>query len=276
MRGFRGSASCDSMEQELILFLYDEVSSDRRTEVEGHLRTCAGCTEDLASFRSVLDTIDRANLGQMATREGAGDWPSLRAMILSTGVPSHRPSVSPLLKAAAIVVLAGATFVLGRNWDSIAPDSLRDAFNLASASTAMVSPEGRTPQGSPEEHNTGWRLRVFSEETNGYLDRTRLVLLEVANTGGTPMPGPIREASRNLLRENPHARQVAGRIEDPRIEELVGQLEGILREIAQLSDTGDSTTIDRIRAYVNNSGVLLQLEIFSSASDRMAAARLDT
>ncbi len=270
------SATCGSLEQDLILFLYDDLTADRRAELERHLRACSGCSEDVASFRLVLDTINEAGLGQTAEQEAPGAWPPLRALIEEAGASSRRPWVAPLFKAAAIVLLAVGTFILGANWYAIAPESLRTAFDFGAPAPIGLLDGQASGSGVPRDQDAGWSLRVFSEETNGYLDRTRLVLLELANTGGNPMPAPIREASRNLLRENSHARLVAGRIEDPRIQELVGQLEGILREIAQLSDTGDTRNLERIRAYVNESGVLLQLEIFSAASDRLAAAHLGT
>ena len=84
-----------------------------------------------------------------------------------------------------------------------------------------------------------------------------------------PVPGTIRKASATLLEENAHARQVAHRIRDKDIEQLLDELATILGQIARLTDHDDTST-ERVRTYVNDSGVLLQLELFSAASDRMA------
>jgi hypothetical protein len=122
------------------------------------------------------------------------------------------------------------------------------------------------------EQGTASHLRKFSQETNGYLDRTRLVLLEFANADASSDSGVLREASLVLLAESRRAQKVADRIADPRIEEIMVRLEGILRDITRLSEAGDAASMDRIKARMHDSGVLLQLEMMSVASDRIAAA----
>lgn len=260
MPGTTGSGSCKSFEQDLVLHLYGELPDDRSTAIEGHLGSCASCNEELGSFRSTLDMIDSAGLAEMVARAEPGDWSSLRERLLDLRSPARTAWTGQLLKAAAIILVVGASFILGRNWDSLAPGNPASA----GADTSIgVDVPSRFQDGS-------WRLRVFSEQTNGYLNRTRLVLLELANTDGNPVPGTIRNASLNLLKENAHARQVAHRVRDPLIEGLLDELATILDQIAKASDEDDHISTQRLRTYVNDSGVLLQLEIMSAASDRVA------
>ena len=260
MFGTSGPKPCNSIQQDLVPFLYGELPDHRGDAIEAHLRSCASCKEELASFRSTLDLVDSAGLVEMATHSEPGDWIGLRDRLLEARSPAAVSWTGHLLRAAAILVVVGSSFILGRNWDSVAPGQ-----------PPAIPDDASGPEDLPSRFQDGsWRLRVFSEQTNGYLDRTRLVLLELANTDGTPVPGMIRNASRSLLKENAHARQVAHRVRDPLIEGLLDELATILDQIAKATDEDDRTSTEKLRTYVNDSGVLLQLEIMSAASDRVA------
>ncbi|HET9480787.1 MAG TPA: hypothetical protein VFP98_03450, partial [Candidatus Polarisedimenticolia bacterium] len=115
--------------------------------------------------------------------------------------------------------------------------------------------------------------RRFSEQTNDYLLRSHLVLLEVANADSVPASPGLKQASIGLLRDTKLARQVAGELDDERLQTLVAEIESVMREIASLSGSDDSESIDRVRAYLNNSGVLDQLEVMRMAPARLAEDR---
>ena len=84
-------------------------------------------------------------------------------------------------KVAPVVLIAGAAFVLGRSWDSLAPNG-----RLASAvGVPKLSNEASRGPDERRLSDAGWRLKTFSQETNGYLDRSRLVLLELSNSEAT-------------------------------------------------------------------------------------------
>jgi putative zinc finger protein len=270
---------CPCTGEDLILYIYDELPDDRRALTEAHLEACRSCREEMDSFEATLQTIDRAGMVDFATVHAPGDWSELEARL-----EASRSAVAPLTlpfarrpgllaKAAAILLIVGGSFVAGRYWDSIG-SSLGLPGGAGDDGSLTGNPTSGGPRGIPED--SAARLRFFSEKTNGYLDRSRLVLLELANTGSAADATALRAASGNLLRENRLARTVAGQVADRRLEDLVGQLETILRQISRLSDQGDQATIDRIRAYVNNSGVLEQLEILSTAPQRVAEDRSRT
>ncbi len=262
-----GNAPCEAAQQDLVLLLYDELPGTRRQHVESHALACSRCRQELMSYRTTLEAVDLARLTEMATVAAPGDWDALRARLQLSDRGRLRKVTVPALKAAAVVLLAGAAFALGRAWDDFSLGPI-GGYGGAGPSSLAVVPQP-TP---PAEQGTASHLQEFSQETNGYLDRTRLVLLEFANADASSDSGFLREASLDLLAESRRARKVANRIADPRIEEIMGRLEGILRDITRLSAAGDAASMDRIKARMHDSGVLLQLEIMSVASDRIAAA----
>ena len=261
-----GNAPCDAAQQDLVLLLYDELPAIRRKQVESHALACNHCRQEMLSFRTTLEAVDLARLDEIATIDSPGDWDALRAGLERSRRGRLREMMVPALKAAAVILLAGAAFALGRAWEDL-PLGPIVGYGTGRASASPVAPPA-----SVADQGTASHLQEFSQQTNGYLDRTRLVLLEFANADTPSDSGVLREASLNLLAESRRARKVADQIADPRIEEIMVRLEGILRDITRLSEEGDAASMDRIKTRMHDSGVLLQLEIMSVASDRIAAA----
>jgi hypothetical protein len=251
----RNQASCGRQESDLLLLLYGDLDDAARRELEAHARTCASCASSLLSLKSVLDTVGSAHLKQRATVEFPGSWTSLRASLLLASPSRGHAWWKGAARAAAILLLAGASFAVGRlthPWQPSQAPAERDAG-------ARLDSAGR--------------LALFSQRTNDYLDRSRMVLLELANGDVQPGRLSLSQASTTLLQENPEARRVAREVADRRLQELVAELETILGQIVQLHD---AVQADRIRTYVNNSGVLEQLEILSAQPHRLAQERRRT
>jgi len=263
------SSPCMSMQEDLLLYFYDDLEPARRAEVEGHLRGCGRCREELDSFRATLTAVDESGLRIAATVDRPGDWDALeRRLRLSGGVLGHRLAAPArtLLRAAAIIAIAALSFAAGRQWDTVGttvagliPETLRPVPTLSTP--GVEHPDGLSP------------LQEFSRKTNDYLDRSRLVLLEFANAEQALDSPVLRQASRSLAKENTLARRVAGEVADQRLEDLVTELGNIMIEISHLSGPGDTTTMNRIRTYLDTSGLLDRLEIISAGDQRFAQRR---
>ena len=268
------SPTCSSMDQDLVLYLYSELPFLRREALEEHLAACARCRAESASFRETLTAVSAARLSEAASRAVPADWTdqweSIRARIESEPAPGARRGfmASPMLKAAAVILVSGVSFVAGHQWNSLLSSSLMKVTPWSSAPPGPAMLDGVA---IPED--AAARLQLFSKHTHGYLNRTRLVLLEFANAHEAGGSRSLREASNNLLRETKSARKIAGQLSDARIEELLAQVEGILSEISRLSDPGDSTTVKRIKTEVHDSGVLDQLELLSFVPTHLAQER---
>ncbi|MFQ5695103.1 MAG: HEAT repeat domain-containing protein [Terriglobia bacterium] len=53
---------CQEMENKLTLLLYDELSAEERTEIEAHLKACAGCRETEAELRRLQAVLNERPL----------------------------------------------------------------------------------------------------------------------------------------------------------------------------------------------------------------------
>lgn len=267
----RSNTGCQDHSEDLVLYLYDELAPPEREALDTHLAICGECREELRSSRDALQTIDTARLKNMATYRLPA-WDDVEDEIVTSLPPLPMPArplhFSALAKAASIVLLAGAAFLAGRQWDSIGAivttgTSSRESTPANPLAGADVAP-------LPAAASPGDRMRAFSEQTHGYFQRSRLVLLEFANADQTA-DTTMRAASRNLLREAPTARRVAGQIHDERIEDLVAALEQVLTRIA----SNDFTAEERVALRANVEDVLARLEL-TAPSERLAQERART
>ncbi len=260
---------CDSLQQDLLLYLYEDLPPARHSEIRVHLGTCGRCREELESFRATLGAVDAAGLFREATVEDPGSWAALERRIRLSEGNARRglpPAARFLLRAAAIVAVAALAFIAGRRWDTLEPQ-------LAGVLPGALRPVEALPPPHVGRMESQSALQVFSRRTNDYLDRSKLVLLEFANTEEALDSPALRQASRNLAQESRVARRVAGEVADRRLEDLVTELGRILLEISRLSGPKDMATINRIRADLDASGLLDRLEIMSAGAPHVPQGR---
>src|SRR6267142_559567 len=217
------SDGCSSLHQDLILLVYDDLPAEQKEKLNAHLSACNRCLNQVASIRSTLGAIDRAGIPQALAVPTPVDWdaewrrlrtrleglnarggpkvpefhevPTVDALPAVTGARggSNRSAFSPLLKAAAVALLAGASFVIGRNWEFLSPELGWSGSDRPSDTRALPSNDSLAVPLGVEA-----RMQYFSELTHGYLNRSRFVLLELANGHDA---GALREASITLLGE---------------------------------------------------------------------------
>jgi len=247
-----------------VLYLYDELGFARRAPVAQHVLACGSCRGEIEKFRETLALIDRARLAETATVSAPGDWESLRSALTAS---RRQVGVwrTPLLRAAAVLLLAGATFVLGRYWDRVSTGD----------QTARGYLEGVTPDVSAVLLDPRERLTRFVSENEGYLRKSHIVLLEFANGDAAQDAGSLSQVSRALLKDSRRAEQIAGQLADPRIQGLVARLNAALGTVAALEDS-DAGARDQARRVLNDSGVLEELEILNTMAGATTTERTRT
>ena len=278
--GSRPPASgCPVSSEQLLLQIYDESTPDVARRIESHLADCAPCRAEFASLRETLDTVDRAELASMAEamahRDTPGAWNNIASRLRPDGAvfaESPRRPTPYWLQAAAVLLIAGASFLAGATWMS--PGNKANQRYPKQADRAGGSPAPQPAMDAREARDPAAALREFTTRTHGYLNRSRIVLLEIANADTGSDSSMLREATRSLLDETRDARQIAGQIPDSKLDDLLGSLESILIELSELSDWGDEATVKRIRDQVNESGLLEQIEILTPPPTHLAHKRI--
>jgi hypothetical protein len=105
-----------------------------------------------------------------------------------------------------------------------------------------------------------------SSDPYRFIDRSQVVLLSLLNHGGGDDTAAAdydaqRRHAGTLVAEGRQVQEQLNAPEDRRLRELVGQLQLILREIANLEADSDLDAVEMIRNRVDREGVLLQIDL---------------
>jgi hypothetical protein len=229
---------CNKAKEQIILYLYGELSEAEHRKLEQHMRGCPSCAEDLAYTRDVFNLIDRAD----TTEVPEAAWDKCWGLIASGTRPQPRTRFSwmpfPLWvpAAAAVVLIFAAGLFIGRYRPSSQPQLAAD-----------------TAQG-PE----------FPQFTlQAHFDNLTPLLAEYANR-------PIVEASddrvlvdrrliQTLLVQNYMLMRLVAQ-NDPQAADLLEDIDLVLREIKNM-ESGDPGAPGMIRRLIQSRDILFKINV---------------
>jgi hypothetical protein len=108
------------------------------------------------------------------------------------------------------------------------------------------------------------RERVLLLALSNYLDRSQIVLSEVANA---PDGGDIaneRRSAEDLVTENRLLRQTAAKSGDPARAQLLDELERVLMEIAHSPSDTSAPEMESLRNRIEAQGLLFKIRVVGS------------
>ncbi len=230
-------------EQELILHFYEQGRSTQR-----HLAECSTCAAEFAQIRATLSAID------YPVPERAADYePQLWSTLKPRLDVSESPKASvwhALLQprkwaiAGALAVLVVAAFLAGRY---------------------LPRHEQPGPVAKVETPKAG-SDRLLMVAVGDHLDRTEMILVELANT---PAEGKVdisaeRELAQNLVNENRLYRQTAQRDKDTEIANVLDQVERVLIDISHHPDSVSGKELEQLQQRIQSQGVLFKVRVIES------------
>ncbi len=131
--------------------------------------------------------------------------------------------------------------------------------------------EGENATASEPTPDANVVLASSDDEAQRYIERSQLLLLALVN--GDPSDSSAfdvqRQRAGELVRVASSVREAS---EDRRVQELVAQLELILREIAHLEQSADVDAVELIRTRIGREGVLLRINMEQMRSQSAAPA----
>lgn len=224
------------------------------SSLERHLTDCPAC---LALYREAKETImltERRFKPDPGRDFWDGYWPRLQARMAAETPPVNialradirparrRLSVLRLLaipSAAAALVAAG--ILIGRFGTHLTP-----------------TPSGRVP---------ALQASSLDIRTNQYLNRSKRILLALVNYGpetgdsfGLDLPGQ-KKASRSLVQAAAALKSDLAKAKERRLENLVGALQTILMQIANLESENDLDAVRIIQAGMEGRDILFQINL---------------
>lgn len=268
--------------------LYDFASGDAtqadRERVQTHLATCPSCAADLESIFGAMAVLPRPVRTPSDERDNAF-WTTfaneIEAKIRVT--PSPRRSMlrevreealafvssnrGRLLAGAGSLALATAVFMLFWQgpWSHpvspqvAGPDPSSQLTNPVTDSA--TGPFTAPAAGHPTDPMTGPVVQNASLRMNDYLKKSKILFVGIANMktdGQTVDLSAERKQSRALIHE---ARYLRSQPLDARSAKLIGELERILIELANLEETRDLPDVELIRTGIRKENLLFKIRM---------------
>jgi hypothetical protein len=213
----------------LLEYTLDDLESAARIDVESHLDGCPRCRQQAMSIRRLWRALPEPQPGALQPPPAAWErsWNSILERIAGPEPDQTVQGSAGGWRAgarwAAAAAACAAAFVLGLEW----PDVRDSALSLL----------GSSP--SPVNHFAG--LDSFQRASDDYLQRSRLLLLELQQTGAgsRTLEDPwLVDHSRSLLGEAARHAPAARRIHNYHIERLLADLEVVLRRVLGAAQSG--------------------------------------
>jgi hypothetical protein len=224
-------------EDDLILHYYREGGVS--PAIEAHLASCAACSTAFATLRADLSSVTEEPIPVRDEGHGEKVWRDLQPRLRVRPAPRRMPAVrwwAPAALAASLL----AAFLVGRHFPA----------------------GGRSPAPIPEQA----RDRIFLVMVGDHLERSEMVLLEVANAEGKE-PVDVRsaqESAENLVAANRLFRLSARRAGEPGMASVLDELERVLLEVAHGPSTQGPEAREQLRRRLESGDILFKVRVLES------------
>jgi len=239
-----------------------DLSATDRAHVEEHLAGCAACAADLRELRAALAVLPRPSK-QPSDERTPAFWtafandvgsrilaPERRTLSRGAAIRDQIASFvtfnrSPLLAGTGVLALVAAAMLLF--WPR--PADVRQPDTFGAGAPSLISDEP-------------------AQRMNEYLKRSKVLLVGIANmnTGeGHPVDlSAERDQSRALVHE---ARYLRRQPMDARSARLIGDLEKILIELANIEEHQDIPNVEMIRTGIRRENLIFKIRMAETLMD---------
>lgn len=258
-------------------YIAGELPAAERANIERHLADCSRCKAECDALRRSAESL-RSAVGQPALQRSDAYWEGFAAGVeqriqselrnsrlakhsfweeLRAYLALHR---TPVLAAGAACILLVAGLYL-----------LRPSPGMRSNDSALG------PDSSLESSLDSPQVVPASERLERYLRRSKILLVGITNM--KPSDGQAvdlraeREASRSLIQE---ARYLQGQDIDGRSARLIGELNKILIELANLEEKSDVPDVEIIRGGIQQENLLFKIRMAEVLNDSSYANHDET
>jgi hypothetical protein len=230
-------------EDQLVLYHYGEGEPELRQATAQHLATCESCRTSYAALRQVLVAVESFSVPERPETYGAQVWERLRPRLPALPRPWWEGWVRPrrwaLAGAMASLLIVG--FLAGRYWQQ-----------------RQAPPLGAVPAGARE--------RILLVAVGDHLDRSQMLLIELEHAGGR---GPVdiateKQRAEDLVASSRLYRQTAARAGDAGLENVLGELERTLLQIAHCPSELTSAELEQIQRRIEAQDILFKVRVIRS------------
>ena len=224
-------------EEDLVLHYYGE--GDASPAVEAHLSSCASCAEAFAAVRKDLSSVTEEPIPARGDDHGRRVWRALQPRLAARPAGRRTPAArwwAPAALAASLL----AAFLVGRHFPAGGP------------SPAPIPEQGRE--------------RIFIVMVGDHLERSEMVLLELANAEGNGAVDmrSAQESAENLVAANRLFRLSARRAGEPGVADVLDELERVLLEVARGPSQLGPDERAQLRRRIESGDILFKVRVLES------------
>lgn len=225
-------------QEQLVAHYYGEAGKD----VANHLADCFECRTEFGNIQRTLAAITPPEAPARGPEYGAAVWNRVRGH-LPEAAPKRQWWLMPQRWAAvgAMATLITVAFLVGRHTAAPPPN------------VATTNPPSQVV-----------KERVLMVALDGHLERSQMVLLEVAHAADAKDVNLVRDEAEELVGSNRLYRQAALNIGDRKTADVLDQLERALLEVAHSSPDEGKAQIEQLRRQIEAQGLLFKVQVIHS------------
>jgi hypothetical protein len=232
-------------EDELILHYYGETAAADESRVESHLASCAECRFANQQLRQVMTLVDSAAPVEAPPGFERTAWARLEPALDANSKSGWQTFLwfPQWALAGGVAALVFAAFIAGR---------------VSTTDPAPGGTSGLVAGNSPE--------RVLQAEVGDHLDRTQMMLVELANADTDHADVLAGEQNRavDLVAANRLIRQSAEQSGDVVIADVLEDLERVLMEIANAPADASSNDLTDLQSRITDEDLLFRLRVIAA------------
>jgi hypothetical protein len=254
---------CRKMQDLFLESLYGELDPRKENSLTRHLDECRACREEYDAMARTLVVMGMKKAADPGQDYWTGYYDKLEQRMVAEGLfEALRPKSRrrPLAGfgffprwaygAAGVFALVAAGILIGR-------------LTLHRVSIAANPPAAGGAAAVPSASQTA----DLSLRTSRYLDRSKVILLALVNfDGGTKDIAGLnlprqKEMSQELVKEASTLKGDLKAAKERQLERLVGELEMILSQIANLKSETDISSVEIVKAGVELKDILFKINL---------------
>lgn len=252
-------------EQDLILHYYGETEDP--APVELHLDTCPSCRAAYGALERVLNIVDALPVPERGAAYESDTWRRVKPHVGQAFSLPLPPGLSPARRR-----WGWAAF----RWPAaaVACASLVAAFLAGRFSTVSQAP--RIAPAVRAVPDTQLQDRILRSAVADYLDRTGIVLVELANAtpDGSMDISSEQERAADLLTESRLYQQTALGTGDHMVAGVLDELARVLLEIAHAPSRLEPAQLDDLRLRLRSEGILFRIRVLGATVRDQDAQKL--
>lgn len=240
-------------EENIVLAYYGETIGE---QAQFHLAACPSCQAEVRSIAVTLDALRQYPVPELP--------PAFEQLLWQRISPAIRPA--PISRhwwqswflAPGLAGLLVASFFVGR-WSTNRQPSTSD---LVARQESSISESGRE--------------RILLVALGNHLERSQMVLVEIANArpGSTPGFRLTQQRAQDLVGENRLYRQTALLSGDAEFADLLDELERVLTDIANRPSDLSSPELEQIQRRIESRGLIFKIRVTGSNLQQKGSEKL--